>query len=293
MCVFLCLLQHVYDGESALFEDEDTRQFYEQLPDLKAVVPQILYKDSVEAAGQAAAAAAAAKASGDAADAAAAVGDGVTGATIATTTLADDINVEDLERELQQSESMVDAVLGDTDGGDTSTATATLDTDSTVAASPSAPTNTTAATDTATVDDDTDIHSSMKLILDEFLTSLPNCVNREMIDRAANDFCLNLNTKANRKKLSRALFGVHRTRYDLLPFYARLVAILQPCMPDVAIELNTLLKNDFRYHVRKKDQMYIETKLKIVRFMGELVKFGIFPKADALHCMKVGDGETV
>ena len=293
MFVCFCLLQHVYDGESALFEDEDTRQFYEQLPDLKAVVPQILYKDSVEAAGQAAAAAAAAKASGDAADAAA-PGDGVTGATIVTTTLADDINVEDLERELQQSES-VDAVLGDTDSGDTSTATAAaaLDTDSTAAASASAPTAAATATDTATVDDDTDIHSSMKLILDEFLTSLPNCVNREMIDRAANDFCLNLNTKANRKKLSRALFGVHRTRYDLLPFYARLVAILQPCMPDVAIELNTLLKNDFRYHVRKKDQMYIETKLKIVRFMGELVKFGIFPKADALHCMKVGCGETV
>ena len=139
----------------------------------------------------------------------------------------------------------------------------------------------------AAADDDFDIAGSMKLILDEFIQSLPKCVNREMIDKAANDFALNLNTKSNRRKLTRALFGVHRTRYDLLPFYARLVAILNPLMPDVAIDLGQLLKSDFRYHVRKKDQVYIETKLKIVRYIGELVKFQLFPKADVLHCVKV------
>ena len=98
---------------------------------------------------------------------------------------------------------------------------------------------------------------------------------------------MNLNTKANRKKLSRALFSVHRTRYDLLPFYSRLVATLHPCMPDVAVELNTLLKTDFKWHIRKKDQINIESKLKVVRFIGELCKFNMFPKADVLHCIKV------
>ena len=67
--------------------------------------------------------------------------------------------------------------------------------------------------------------------------------------KAATDFCMNLNTKANRRKLVRALFTVHRTRYDLLPFYARLVGILHPCMPDVANDLSTMIKADFRWHV--------------------------------------------
>jgi len=40
-----------------------------------------------------------------------------------------------------------------------------------------------------------------------------------------------------------------RCRYDLLPFYARLVASLHPCMPSIANDLALMLKTDFRYHV--------------------------------------------
>ncbi len=98
---------------------------------------------------------------------------------------------------------------------------------------------------------------------------------------------MNLNTKANRRKLVRTLFTVQRTRYDLLPFYSRLVATLNPCMPDVANDLVTALKGDFRWHVKKKDQINIESKLKTVRFIGELVKFNMFPKSEALHCLKM------
>jgi regulator of nonsense transcripts 2 len=39
------------------------------------------------------------------------------------------------------------------------------------------------------------------MLLEAFLGNLPKCVNREMIDSAAAEFCLNLNTKINRKKL--------------------------------------------------------------------------------------------
>ncbi|GFO15395.1 regulator of nonsense transcripts 2-like [Plakobranchus ocellatus] len=98
---------------------------------------------------------------------------------------------------------------------------------------------------------------------------------------------MNFNTKSNRKKLAKSLFSVHRTRYDLLPFYSRLVAILEPCMPELASDLVHSLKSDFKWHVRKKDQINIETKLKIVRFMGELVKFKVCPKIEALQCLKM------
>ncbi|CAG9098109.1 unnamed protein product [Plutella xylostella] len=136
--------------------------------------------------------------------------------------------------------------------------------------------------------DEPPTHSvSNKYALDSFLNELPNCINRELIDNAAVDFVLNLNTKNNRKKLTRVLFSVARTRLDLLPFYSRFAAILYPVIPDVCVDLCQMLKQDFKYHVRKKDQINIESKIKVVRFIGELVKFSLYSKMEALYCLKV------
>lgn len=101
----------------------------------------------------------------------------------------------------------------------------------------------------------------LRYALDAFLNELPNCINRELIDNAAVDFVLNLNTKNNRKKLTRVLFSVARTRLDLLPFYSRFAANLYPVLPDVCMDLCQMLKQDFKYHVRKKDQINIESKV--------------------------------
>lgn len=124
-------------------------------------------------------------------------------------------------------------------------------------------------------------------MLEAFVTNLPNCVNREMIDSSVVDFIMNLNTKHNRRKLIRTLFGVARTRLDLLPFYARFAATLFPVIPEIATELCQMLKQDFKYHVRKKDQINIESKIKVVRYIGELVKFNLYSKMEALYCLKV------
>jgi len=129
--------------------------------------------------------------------------------------------------------------------------------------------------------------SANKVVLEAFLNSLLSCVNRDSIDKAVVNFCTNLNTKYNRKKLVRALFIVPRTRLDLLPFYSRMVASLAVIMPHVASDLVQLLKQDFKFHIRVKDQINIESKIKNVRFIGELVKFKIFPNSEALHCLKV------
>ncbi|XP_043257655.1 regulator of nonsense transcripts 2 isoform X2 [Colletes gigas] len=139
----------------------------------------------------------------------------------------------------------------------------------------------------AEVDEPQVSNISNKILLDAFLTHLPNCVNREMIDNAAVHFLMNLSTKHNKKKLVKALFGVSRIRLDLLPFYSRLAAILYPVMPDVGNDLCLMLKHDFKYHVRKKDQINIESKVKVVRYIGELVKFKLYSKIEALYCLKV------
>ena len=62
---------------------------------------------------------------------------------------------------------------------------------------------------------------SAKMVFDAYLHNLENCVNRDMIDKAAMDFCLDLNNKPHRKKLTNFLFSVHRNRQDLIPFYSR------------------------------------------------------------------------
>jgi hypothetical protein len=48
-------------------------------------------------------------------------------------------------------------------------------------------------------------NTSAKMIFDAFLAKLPSCVGRELIDSAAVDFCMTMNTKNNRKKLVRCV----------------------------------------------------------------------------------------
>ncbi|XP_061195542.1 regulator of nonsense transcripts 2-like [Saccostrea echinata] len=243
-----------YTGDSTLFEDEDARSFYETLPDLKAFIPGICYKDSEQTAAK----------------------DGSKDDLSCLDEDMESLQIEDVEREMETEKQIAEVeskeaedqaqeeeiaeeygMLPDADG----------------LLQPKK--------------EDTDTGSLMKMQYEAYIQTLPNCVNKDLIDKAAVEFCMNFNTKSNRKKLVRALFTVHRTRYDLLPFYSRFVATLYPCMPDVASDLVQLLKGDFRWHVRKKDQINIESKLKTVRFIGELVKFKLFPKSEALHCLKM------
>lgn len=125
-----------------------------------------------------------------------------------------------------------------------------------------------------------------KAHVDDFLKCLPLCVNKERIDNAAIDFLMNYNNKTNRRHIVKTLYAVPRTRLDLLPLYARFVAILNPIMPDIAKHLNAALTAEFKYLVQKKDQINIETKIKNVRFIGELVKFRLFAKSDGVQCLQ-------
>ncbi|RMC10467.1 hypothetical protein DUI87_13272 [Hirundo rustica rustica] len=238
-----------YDLEGGIWEDEDARNFYENLIDLKAFVPAILFKDNEKYSQSKDSSKDESRDSKDAKDNKEAAGN------------------EDLELELENLDINDDALELDC-GDEAEDLTKKL------------------LDEQEQEDEEASTGSHLKLIVDAFLQQLPNCVNRDLIDKAAMDFCMNMNTKANRRKLVRALFIVPRQRLDLLPFYARLVATLHPCMSDVAEDLCSMLKGDFRFHVRKKDQINIETKNKTVRFIGELTKFKMFSKNDTLHCLK-------
>nr|XP_033814193.1 regulator of nonsense transcripts 2 [Geotrypetes seraphini]XP_033814194.1 regulator of nonsense transcripts 2 [Geotrypetes seraphini] len=239
-----------YDLEGGIWEDEDARNFYENMIDLKAFVPAILFKDNEKSFQSRD------SSREDSRDSK----DGKDNKDISAT--------EELELELENLDITDDTL--ELEGVDEAEDLAKKLLD-----------------EQEQEDEEASTGSHLKLIVDAFIQQLPNCVNRDLIDKAAMDFCMNMNTKANRRKLVRALFIVPRQRLDLLPFYARLVATLHPCMSDVAEDLCSMLKGDFRFHVRKKDQINIETKNKTVRFIGELTKFKMFSKNDTLHCLKM------
>ncbi|XP_077356522.1 regulator of nonsense transcripts 2 [Festucalex cinctus] len=237
-----------YDFEGGLWEDEDARNFYENLVDLKAFVPAILFKDNDKSMQS--------KDKDEAKD-------GREGKEATSTT-------EELELELEALDIADEPLeLEGADEAESEELSKKL------------------IDEQEQDDEEANTGTHLKLIVDAFIQQLPNCVNRDLIDKGAMDFCMNMNTKSNRRKLVRALFTVPRQRLDLLPFYSRLVATLHPCMSDVAEDLCSMLKGDFRFHIRKKDQINIETKNKTVRFIGELAKFKMFSKTDTLHCLKM------
>ncbi|XP_051119290.1 regulator of nonsense transcripts UPF2 isoform X2 [Andrographis paniculata] len=121
--------------------------------------------------------------------------------------------------------------------------------------------------------------------LEALLHRLPSCVNRDLIDQLTVEFCY-LNSKSSRKKLMRALFNVPRTSLELLPHYSRMVATLSTCMKDVSTMLLQLLEEEFNNLINKKDQMNIETKIRNIRFIGELCKFKIAPASLVFSCLK-------
>ncbi|KAH1232625.1 Regulator of nonsense transcripts UPF2 [Glycine max] len=121
--------------------------------------------------------------------------------------------------------------------------------------------------------------------LDALLQRLPGCVSRDLIDQLTVEFCY-LNSKSSRKKLVRALFNVPRTSLELLPYYSRMVATLSTCMKDVSSILLQMLEEEFNFLINKKDQMNIETKIRNIRFIGELCKFKISPPGLVFSCLK-------
>jgi regulator of nonsense transcripts 2 len=140
--------------------------------------------------------------------------------------------------------------------------------------------------DVVVVHDENIADCGNNLKLELLLEKLSTLLNKEAIDQIAVEFAF-LNNKGARNKLSQVLLGVSRSRLDLLPLYARLIATLNPYMPDLGEQIVAELHNTFRYHQRKKEQQFIEEKIKNIRFISELTKFKICPLHVVFNCLKV------
>ncbi|CEG47804.1 regulator of nonsense transcripts [Plasmopara halstedii] len=122
--------------------------------------------------------------------------------------------------------------------------------------------------------------------LDAYFASLEDLVNRDRCDKAAVEFCYR-NSKATRGRLVKTLFAVPRTHLELLAHYARLVATLQSVLKDdIGGELVNLLVSEFHGLVKRRNQFRLESKIKNIRFLAELVKFRICPPNTGFRCLQ-------
>ncbi|KAL1407550.1 mRNA decay protein [Vanrija albida] len=117
--------------------------------------------------------------------------------------------------------------------------------------------------------------------------ALPEAVNREMVDKLAIEFAF-LNSKAARRRLVKFIGSVPKNRTDLLPHYSRFIAILDKYMPDVGSGVLDILDEELRYLQRKRAIRELDSvRLKNVRFYGELAKFKVARPYTILHVLKV------
>ncbi|WWC90992.1 uncharacterized protein L201_005931 [Kwoniella dendrophila CBS 6074] len=140
--------------------------------------------------------------------------------------------------------------------------------------------------DTSATEDD-GLQSGPAARLTALFAALPEANNREVVDKLAVEFAF-LNSKAARKRLVKFIGEVPKQRTDLLPHYARFVATLDRYMPDIGTGLLQILDEEMRYLQRKRLVRELDSlRLKNARFYGELAKFKVAKPYTILHVLKV------
>ncbi|GFR49425.1 hypothetical protein Agub_g11482, partial [Astrephomene gubernaculifera] len=125
--------------------------------------------------------------------------------------------------------------------------------------------------------------------LEPILARLGSCVSRDLADELAINFCY-VNSKGNRKRLIRALVDVPRSSLQLVPFFARIVAVLAQVFPDVPQGVLSALDVSFTQLLRRKDPTLtaasLEPRLRTARYLAELAKFRLLPPGAFFSALK-------
>lgn len=88
--------------------------------------------------------------------------------------------------------------------------------------------------------------------------------------------------------MAKILFDVPRTQLPLIPFYARYTAIVSQYFRDIGLDLVSLLESEFNrlFYEDSDGVIKMESKIRNIRFLGELTKFGVCPSRVILECLK-------
>eukprot|EP00347_Sterkiella_histriomuscorum_P001333 403372435 len=131
--------------------------------------------------------------------------------------------------------------------------------------------------------------TSSEADLDEMHKKLQKSQTKDQIDEKAQDFikqnpCVQF--KSGRKEMAKILFNIPRNSLSLLPYYARFTAIIHYYFKDMGNDLIKMLEHEFNELYEQNDVIKIETKIRNIRFLGELTKFQVCPPQTILECLK-------
>ncbi|KAI9477349.1 armadillo-type protein [Coemansia mojavensis] len=115
---------------------------------------------------------------------------------------------------------------------------------------------------------------------------LATVATRNDADEIAVDFCY-VNNRANRRALVSTLIDAPRRQMFLIPLYARVIATLNPYFAEIGGSVVDELNREFVWLARKRVRGLLEARLKNVRYIAELAKFGVAPLYVPFRCAKV------
>ncbi|KAI3632840.1 hypothetical protein MIR68_008915 [Amoeboaphelidium protococcarum] len=122
--------------------------------------------------------------------------------------------------------------------------------------------------------------------IDNLMQQLPLLVNKGDVDNLAVEFCIAQQKCRDvaKEKLISKLLDVARFRLDSLPFYARLIATLDPYVQSLGATVLVALISEFKRRYRKQYVVNMEHRVKNIRFIGELIKFCVAPPHLFFYC---------
>jgi regulator of nonsense transcripts 2 len=111
------------------------------------------------------------------------------------------------------------------------------------------------------------------------------CVNKQKADEFCVSFCF-LNAKNARRRLAQALIRLPRSRSELAPYYARIIASLNRIFPDILPVILDAQRKEFFGILKARKQLHVDSKLRNVRYQGEMIKFRLAPPIVAFRMFK-------
>ena len=115
---------------------------------------------------------------------------------------------------------------------------------------------------------------------------LPEVVTKQKADDFSISFCY-CNSRASRKKLTQHLMKIPGGRLELVPQYARIATTLNRIYGDIGTPLVESLFGSFYGMYKAKSPDHLFSKLRNVRYIGELIKFRVAVPITAFKIFKL------
>mmetsp|Transcript_27619 Transcript_27619/g.67177 ORF Transcript_27619/g.67177 Transcript_27619/m.67177 type:complete len:1475 (+) Transcript_27619:251-4675(+) len=106
----------------------------------------------------------------------------------------------------------------------------------------------------------------------------------KQIDEVATTFCQKFNSKISRHRLVRQMLSLDWRMTELIPYHVRLIATLSNVIPDIGQQVTAAIFKQLWGQIKGKSQFYLGSKLRNIIFIAELTKFRVAKPKVALSC---------